>query len=338
MSHKLLYFTSYFLKRLEKYNFPNINQLIALSELGSIAGAGNIDRLNYSQSPLYINTINVPLARNISLEECFYNKAIELSKIKETKKILWSGGIDSTALLVSLILNDKDFNYKIICRESSIKEYPLFYEKWVSKMNHEIRTDKTSIFFNDIFKDSLVITGYCGDCLVCNYDVVKDTSIELNEPWQKVMKLVTREKDLVYDIIEQHIKHGPVPIKTTNDLYLWLNFLFDWQEDTYKVTMRLDDPKKTVNHVPYYNTEDFQSWALYNFEDITIKTWDNIKTHKKHFKDYIYNFTKDDVYKINKQKIISFPLGFQESPYTHDLLYDNYEAPTFLQFIKDYYT
>ena len=65
MSHKLLYFTSYFLKRLEKYNFPNINQLIALSELGSIAGAGNIDRLNYSQSPLYINTINVPLARNI---------------------------------------------------------------------------------------------------------------------------------------------------------------------------------------------------------------------------------------------------------------------------------
>ena len=67
-----------------------------------------------------------------------------LDKFKFKKiNVLWSGGIDTTAVIVALLMRIKTRRLNPNCIiatycERSIQEYPLFYEKVISKMQCEV--------------------------------------------------------------------------------------------------------------------------------------------------------------------------------------------------------
>ena len=82
--------------------------------------------------------------------------------------LLWSGGIDSTAVLISFlksISEEQKRMFHIIMSKRSIEEYKLFYDNYVDGKLDVIWTDKQN--YVDVYKMALnrgyTVTGDCGD-------------------------------------------------------------------------------------------------------------------------------------------------------------------------------
>jgi hypothetical protein len=105
------------------------------------------------------------------LKDILDERAIELIKYAEktNKKIVvcWSGGIDSTGVLVSLLKNSSPVflkNIEIVMNIESIKEYPEFYSK-VIENKFKIIDVKDFKIDNNFLKNNIILTGEPADCL-----------------------------------------------------------------------------------------------------------------------------------------------------------------------------
>jgi hypothetical protein len=333
MNHKILFCSKSFQDKLINYNYPNKNILIALKEIaGLIYCEAPLDRANFYPHPLLIQAPKIPKIKNVSLDECMYERAIEISNMIGRKKILWSGGLDSTATLIALMKYDDISNYQIVCRKSSIEEYPEFYKKYVSKMNYTIETNSVNNFYNKVFDDSIVVTGCLGDHLFFDYLMIKNMEISLDKSWKSLIDILVNEKELCVDILEKHVLNSPISINTVGDMYWWIKFALDWSGDIYKFGLSLDNPKNVSNHMPFFGTDKFQSWALHNYNDIRITQLNEMYKHKHQLKKYIYKFTKDQNYFNNKNKENSYKLGFnsEQMKFKRHCLYDDYTSPSSL--------
>lgn len=334
-----MYCSRFFENDLIKFH-PQKNIISAFRELASLIKCdSSIDRSNFTTHPLCIQRLDIPESRNISLEQCMYEQATYVANFSNCKKVLWSGGIDSTAALISIMLYDNNFDYNIICTTSSIEEYPWFYDKYVSKMRHSIETSNPNDFYNKVFDGSAVITGQLGDHLFFDYLTIEHKHILLDSPWEVLKLFVNKEKDTCVNMLDIYARNSPIGIKTVEDMYWWLKFIFDWHADFYKPSLVLNKPSNISDHIPFYGSNGFQSWALHNYHSIKISTWDNMSNHKQPLKQYIFDFTKDEQYLNNKQKQNSFKLAFgnQTMMFKHHCLYDNYETPDLKYFLKDCY-
>ena len=79
--------------------------------------------------------------------------------------VMWSGGIDSTCVLTSLIKNSKDTSQLIVyCNHKSINENPEFYKQFIDG-KIECRDSTTLKVTGDFIDSHALLTGDPGDCL-----------------------------------------------------------------------------------------------------------------------------------------------------------------------------
>lgn len=306
---KLLYYDDSFLKKLVEINFPLKNKIKSHLEFKNIlTNVFLCDRTDSGFNIFPMKYSNIPEAKSIDLDDCMDRRAQELNMLSGKKIILWSGGIDSTALLVSMMKRNEINNYEICYTKTSIEEYPWFFEKYIRNSNSKFLDVKNNVnvFYNDIFNDGdidFIITGYNGDHIFgVDYNCVTDKSISLESDWKVALNLVGKELEV---FIESVAKKSPYQIKTIEDLYHYIYFVFDWNYDIYNNGLLLKDVSKIKKHIPFYDTEYFQSWRLYHFDSLKIHSWDNMKNNKFVAKKYIYDFTKEKDYFKYKQKEIS---------------------------------
>ena len=105
---------------------------------------------------------------NKTLEEITDNRAREIAKdiVKTDKKVavMWSGGIDSTLIIVALIKNLSPTELKnitICCNNYSIIENPIFYKNYI---NNKFSTISSSVYVIE----ELIDQGY--------YPILADTA------------------------------------------------------------------------------------------------------------------------------------------------------------------
>jgi hypothetical protein len=311
---RILFYNTYE-KVFQNQDYPGKKSLMAVENITKLLGKiCPIDRTEYIDHPFPIHPIPIPKAMPMSFDECMFLRAKEISEITEKKKILWSGGIDSTALLVALLKYDSEFDYEIVCTPSSLKEYPWFFEKYIKQKKHCIIDEKNpTVFFKNIFDGSYIITGHLGDQLFMNFSIVKKNNLELHSHWSEVFKLVDQQHmEMASFILKTHVEKSPVEIKTVEDIYWWIHFVFDWHSDIFRYSWVLNNPSEIKKHLAFYNTPEFQSWALFNNQKLKIHHWDNLHLHKREIKQYIYEYTHDSEYLLNKYKCNSFTLQFTQ--------------------------
>ena len=56
------------------------------------------------------------------------------------------------------------------------------------------------------------------------------------------------------------------------------------------------------NNKPFFSTDEFQKWAMWDYDKNLRKT---LPPFKRYLKDIIYDFTDDEEYYINKRKVAS---------------------------------
>ena len=235
-------------------------------------------------------------------------------KTKRTPYVAWSGGIDSTCVLVSLLkVANADFLSKLVvlCDDASKRENPYFFDRYINKKIKTQDIGSWQIISENVDK-IVILDGECGNqcmgmapvhlhCYLGNWDL-------LDADWNTVSdlgKILPGSNKFVTDLICASVKHAPVDIKTVYDFIWWANFNFKFD---YVLLRKLPVYTRNLNAV---ETEKFYKHGLYRFfAHPNMQIWSmlskDLRREKTRLaakwvpKDYIYQFDRNDFYLASK--------------------------------------
>lgn len=284
-----------------------------------------ISRLNFKPDLFRFKLSCEPLSEiknlngnSLSWEDCCFQRSQELLKLNKKKYyISYSGGIDSTTAMISLLKNWKPEDLKkivLFMSHDSILENINFFNSHLKDFPIECALgDASHLLLND---DSVLITGELGDQLF-GAEAVGEISKLFGEqaihyPFTdiapKLFTQITGSKKTGLSLFERlHpcTAESPIQLNSAFDFFWWINFSQKWQYVKYRfLELETWNPKaiygKHVLH--FYDTLYFQNWSLKN-HDLKIKN--NWESYKFTAKEYIYNFTKniDDLNLVKAQSL-----------------------------------
>jgi hypothetical protein len=299
-----------------------------------------IDRTGTIRSPIKTRSLfPIPKMRSFekSFEQICDERAKELLERSDELDVpiyaMWSGGIDSTLVLVSFLKRANPAQrarIRVLLSEDSLRENPAFFEAHISG---KLATDSSILFPYILGTDALFVSGEHNDQLFGS-DIIAKVIATFGAPFihesydrEQVFKFFDERlqdagtTNFYLDTFERLMRASPVRIATHYQYFWWINFSLKWQSvhlRTLSYTGARHAPKITRDYLakfyaPFYCTEDFQLWSLWNQDKKIRDTWN---TYKWICKDIIFDYTKDADYRDNKLKKGSlFSLAVQQVSY-----------------------
>lgn len=292
----------------------------AWQEIGDIARIYlSVDRTNTfpNLDHLLIETIPLETEHTTdSFDICMSQCAENINNLKGNKILFYSGGIDSTAMIIALIKSGRINDYQINYTDSSINEYPEFFEKHIIKYNHFKSTAQTfEKFVNEGLNEGKnhIIAGTGHSSTI--YENVKHNNIELNENYNNIFNLL--KSNLSKELLHENIKKCPIELKTMDDIYWYIRFVYELQKTYYKWGM-ITNKSEHYKKCHCFFSKPYRVWELSNRNYLQINSFTDSEINPKpHLRKYIYNFTNDLSYYKTKNKVNSVRLAFGTSKYTY---------------------
>jgi hypothetical protein len=339
MTKRLLYYNPHLVNQPANQRLPGIRRFTQLFALLDRT-VSLVDRTHTLTLPVAVHSL-FPLPAPIPLAQTFEDlcneRAVELlrraDELNVRLYVFWSGGIDSTLVLVSILKNATPrqlANLVVLMSEESISEYPKFYGEYI---RGKLQADSAVMFPYLLGGRHLVVNGEHNDQLfgsdIVGKLIVKFGPEVIHRPYDRDLffrffddHINDREaSNFCLDLFEELRAAAPIPV-TTNYLHLWwINFAMKWQA-VFMRTLAYASPRLVGNidlnyiqtyYAPFYCTEAFQLWSMANLDNKIKDRW---STYKWVCKDIIYDFTKDADYRDNKIKRGSlYFLLLQQTPY-----------------------
>lgn len=267
--------------------------------------------LNKYSSLDWVETIDpIPNNSSESLSNLMDKRACEF--LGKSITVQWSGGVDSTSLLLALIKNGVSKEDLIIRYDiNSQEEYPLLCD-WLIKNKYQMVPVKQSWHKALSTTDTdIIINGWCADQLfgsVFFYSCPELYSVDLNTLLDKVtienISLTQKNKEKAINVFKRYGKEFfDIDISTAADLGWFINFTLKWTYVSLFNEMYLIGTKNQFNTHPFYNTSYFQSWALSNFPTINnVNIYSSPRDYKRDLKEYCNEIFPDPEYLNNKCK------------------------------------
>jgi len=234
--------------------------------------------------------------------------------------VMYSGGIDSTTVLVAFLRQREYSKLKdqliILLNSDSIDENPNFYYNHIrgkfkieSSEHISYVFDGRGIIVGGEHNDQVFGTDIVGKLLniFTMEDIKKSYKTELFKTFLIKKGMSEEAADYWFRLMVWHAEQAPCEIKSTFDLFWWLNFSFKWQTVWFRLLLRIDARyHKNLNQAwldkhykHFFTSTDFQKWSMLNPDKKIHDTWTSYKFTAK---DYIYDYTKDAFYRDNKDK------------------------------------
>ena len=287
-----------------------------------------IDRTGVITTPLktkLLTHLKMPEYSNFnkSFEEICDDRTKQILKKceEENKKlaVMYSGGIDSTLMMCSLLKNGSEKQLKnviVLLSELSIMENKNFYTNYIiKKFNCVSSYTFVNILGND---DYLLITGDNADQI---FGSQINDHFTMNRKYQEVFNTIDSMEGHIIDffkgrLLPKNKKYAesmfllfkklsdscPVELNNVYKFFWWINFTTKWQSVYVRIlpfSKNINSIKPEENFTTFYHTKEFQLWALNNTDNF-VK--DSQNTVKYIAKEYIYDFNKDSDY-LKKLKI-----------------------------------
>lgn len=321
------------------------------------SNASLIDRTGHVQMPYRFATypgFELPEydpTFSMTYEECCQRRAqefIDLSrKLNVPICVLYSGGIDSTLILVSFLkqLPQPELRERVVVALNldSISENARFYYDYIrpnfkitSSENMGTMLDGSCIMLGGEFNDQL----FGSDAVGFTYRQ-SDTSDQLHKPYSRefitgffIQRGVRPEfAHAWYTVIEDQVRAKAKCEVSTNFHFLWwINFAYKWQAVFFRILATLhpsvratltENVVKTYYH-HFFCPEYFQQWSMNNHHLKLLTDWASYKVEAKRL---IYEFNKDEEY-LNKAKIGSLYRLFVQMP-AADAITNKFEFLTY---------
>lgn len=309
--------TTYALKdRFDLFNsHPDIKFYEKLTN--TISGCWLVDRTQTVQLPFRTKLMeknilpDLSAVNPISLDECCIDRSVELLSSNSVLYFLYSGGIDSTLALTSLIKAGATKDQLIVvCNTDCIRENPNFYNNYIKPSFKLMSSEFFMQYIRTNTLDGKIVLCEPGDGLYGQY--LGSAAFEMfGGPYLR--KPATRQNifdffrakgleddvaNCCIDVYQANINLCPRPIETLYDFFWWTHFNWRWQYHCEKLRLRTPlEPEVEA----FYATVNFQKWAA-------THTQYEIKRHsdfKHDYKQLIYEFTNDQEYFDLKIKHVS---------------------------------
>ena len=269
--------------------------------------------LNQYSDINWVDTVDKVVApSSIPIADIMDQRAVELIK-QGSIATQWSGGVDSTSLLLALIKNGISKEDLVVFYDAnSVAEYPKLYE-WLKEQGWNLKEVKRSWLkeLGNVDTD-LITNGWCADQLFgsiyfheypSSYSLPLVQFLENNKFPQKQPS--TEEINKAVEVYREYAnKVFGIELNIAAELGWFINFTCKWTWVSTFNELYLSTTKNSNKTQVFYNTEAFQAFALNNFENIAR---DNIyaqdaSKYKEPLKQYCYSVFKDDDYLQNKTK------------------------------------
>lgn len=277
---------------------------------------------NFTEKPQYNDQLYFPNDR-VAFSEVADKRACEIiEKYKQgTIVVSWSGGVDSSAVLCSLLRNNVDIKrLRVVCGESSIEEYPLMFHYLQDILQVPmIITDSLWETLAAQHDACVLLNGYCGDQLY-GANIHQYYPNLYNKHWKAAAKEIIHDRvigqrkiqctnkqiDQALNLFDYYCAKIGIPIIQWCE-FCWLySFAFKWEYYAYEHKLRLYgfNPKVADKSIAFYDSEDFQKLSIDNFSRVTGYNpfQSNHSQYKFPMKMYIYEYLKDQYYFENKGK------------------------------------
>jgi hypothetical protein len=238
------------------------------SQMGGRYDFSYVDRTG--KMPSLINVQHDPIpAFDSNYQHCSFldvtiDRARKLLSQDKTICVLWSGGLDSTLVLASLV---SEARYKdqieILCTWESIMEAGSLFDNVILPWGLKIRFDQTRINMQSGYTGDqgteVYVSGSCGDQIFGRPRSAFGASFKnkqlLDAPWDQGYP-----QDFL-DIVAPSVSVSPREIVTQKDLLWWIFFNFTWNavcNDGKK--MRPTSIAKRFEN--FFESWQFQQWAV----------------------------------------------------------------------------
>lgn len=282
----------------------------------------NISRCNYKPDffnyKLMVPTIddvkNYP-SHSLSFSDLVDIRINELFNVSTNSNknisILYSGGLDSTAIVIGILKNfsiaDRK-NVTLLCTPSSYYEFPKIFSMLVKNFNIQYCCHALEKYT----KNSVLVTGMANDLhFGSNGWIQKAISIDKDLPYENYESGMKKFLEFLYpnfgtklfNLYRPIVEESLIPIKTVNEFIFWYYYTQGFQlvRFAYLRYKNTFTSLQTFNKLfQFYDDPRFEYYSLNNIH-LTI----SYEHHqfKKPVKDYICDFLKDDSY----QKKGKFP-------------------------------
>lgn len=241
-----------------------------------------------------------------------------ISRIKDNPiTVMWSGGVDSTALLVSCIKNGVS-DLQVVSSIHGIHENRGMLE-YLIRNKIKLSFPESPSFKSAEFKDRLIINGWCADQLFgfayaatlhpeSYYKPYKDC---LPDILGSKINLKNQDLELMFSAIDDYSMHVlGRKITLFSELSLLTNFGLKFTHVWNNMRLNCDDPSMIYNIYCPYADPMIQDWAIMNFDyNSQAKQFTDSTKYKLPLKQYIFKFNKDDKYLKEKSKTFSWRIS-----------------------------
>jgi hypothetical protein len=278
---------------------------------------------------------NFPMVRdgldnfNKSYKEVCIERALSIveysRQINKPILIMYSGGIDSTTVMVSFLMAGVDTSgIRVALNTTSITENPNFYYNHIRGKFKTIPSEHALDLLNGEY---IVVGGEFNDQLfgsdiyrsIIDYGGMELLLSPLNEsrvvPFMVHAGMSENGARTWYSLLSEQIKKTNLcEVALVKDFFWWYNFCFKWQTVYYRIILRSNNPVfnsefTETYYRQFFEADDFQRWSMLNPDKKIHTGWHGYKSTAK---DLIYEYTQDLDYFKNKTKVGSLSGVFRQ--------------------------
>lgn len=250
-------------------------------------------------------------------------RAIDLANLNlDNYYLLWSGGIDSTVALASILKNwppELIGRLTVVLTFHSIAENPAFFRDHVCKLRLLNYFEAVPRILCE--ERSITITGELGDQLfgagivmpACRKFGSEILTADFHAHGPSVVEQYliqdSRRSAIRFSVLFDYLKsiYIECPFKITKiaEFFWWFNFTQEWQFAKYKFLENPNVPLnvqygKSITH--FFDSCEFQKWSITSMDERVPSSWSNYKSLAK---EYIFDFSgnQSDLELIKRQSL-----------------------------------
>ena len=283
--------------------FDQYNWLVDINHCFSSAPSGDInDRTCTVRQPwrLYQDRSWIMPTGHLSLDQCFKTRVSELMSTNQKLNLMWSGGIDSTAMLVGFLNHcDNLSQIRIICSTASMKENPFFYLLLEKNQLIEIVDFGGDTYLHQNF-DGLFISADGADDITASLDwsFIEEVGYDgLQKSWKDLFFNKTNSVEFV-NFCESYFQHAGRDIISVLDARWWFYTACKIQKFPRRQAGLLQEHQPFA--IGFFDCYEFEHYTFYNIDQIIPNK--DYSSYKQFLKDYIYKYDQNNDYYTQKQK------------------------------------
>lgn len=230
-----------------------------------------------------------------TLDQAMQARATALASADNKINILWSGGIDSTALLVAFLQHVDHSQLRVLYSPWSTYENNEF-EQHLKNLNSVELVDISGTRYLTWDFDGIFVSGDGGDEFMASVDqsFAEAHGPEVwQRPWQDFVFESTQDTELI-DFCQQHFANSGREILTVLEARWWFYACFKSRSIlNQKLEMFFEQKQFDANRLcGFFDCEEYESYIYWNI-DQCLTSGDH-RSWKQVLKDYVYNYCSVD--------------------------------------------